>query len=231
MSSKTLSIGDLHGDSHWKEASPDKYDKIIFIGDYFDDFVNSHNKQLENLLDLIEFKKVHPEKVTLLLGNHDVHYYLWHTPLFKQVKASGFSSSLLWKAWHRFKEHHTLFQVAHQINNYLWTHAGLSNGSYNMYFRSICEDLEGTLADKLNLLFKQLHPSLFHIGPERGGSSDYGSIFWADQSETEADHLLNYHQIVGHTPVNTITKMAGLNESIVYIDTRFGDKEAYELEI
>ena len=33
---KTITVPDVHGHDYWKEINPDKYDKIIFIGDYMD---------------------------------------------------------------------------------------------------------------------------------------------------------------------------------------------------
>ena len=35
---KIISIGDLHGKDVWKQIDPANYDKIIFVGDYTDDF-------------------------------------------------------------------------------------------------------------------------------------------------------------------------------------------------
>ena len=69
---KTISIGDIHGRDIWKNVNPSKYDKIIFVGDYVDSFTISNTTILNNLLDIIEFKKSFKNKVILLLGNHDI---------------------------------------------------------------------------------------------------------------------------------------------------------------
>jgi len=67
---KIISVGDLHGNNIWKTIDPELYDKIIFVGDYTDSFHLTDSAILDNLLDLIEFKKSYPDKVFLLLGNH-----------------------------------------------------------------------------------------------------------------------------------------------------------------
>ena len=35
---KTISIGDIHGSSKWKAVNVKNYDRVIFMGDYVDDF-------------------------------------------------------------------------------------------------------------------------------------------------------------------------------------------------
>jgi predicted phosphodiesterase len=75
---KITIIGDTHGRSKWKnivEKEKDA-DKIIFIGDYFDakDGGYSANRQIENFKEIVEFKRNNPDKVILLIGNHDFHY-------------------------------------------------------------------------------------------------------------------------------------------------------------
>jgi predicted MPP superfamily phosphohydrolase len=69
---RIIAIGDLHGKDCWLTIDPDKYDKIIFVGDYVDASDISREKIVENLEQVIAFKLKHPEKVELLLGNHDI---------------------------------------------------------------------------------------------------------------------------------------------------------------
>ena len=69
-----ITIGDIHGRDDWQAINIRNYDKIIFIGDYVDSFEKSDFAILENLKKIISLKKRHPDKVVLLLGNHDVQY-------------------------------------------------------------------------------------------------------------------------------------------------------------
>lgn len=69
-------IGDVHGKSWWKSLVKDidEVDMIVFLGDYVDSYNISDEQIINNLLDIIEFKKSYEDKVILLLGNHEYNY-------------------------------------------------------------------------------------------------------------------------------------------------------------
>ena len=69
---KILIVPDTHGRDFWKVPNIEEYDKIIFLGDYLDHYPDesTHEHDIENFKDIIEFKKKYPDKVILLLGNH-----------------------------------------------------------------------------------------------------------------------------------------------------------------
>lgn len=75
---KIIVIADIHGRSIWKEiiSKENDFDSVIFLGDYFDTHGGGYsaNRQIENFKDIIAYKKANMDKVTLLIGNHDVHY-------------------------------------------------------------------------------------------------------------------------------------------------------------
>lgn len=236
---RIVAIGDVHGSSEWKKVKSENYDKIIFTGDYVDDFDRTDEEIIQNLKDIIELKKENVDKVVLLLGNHDIQYMLWNTSLFDSVRCTGFRNSYLFHLYHLFETYKDYFQVAYQIQNYLFTHAGISNEAWSLYFlkKASSKEFMGGMENSpivyfLNRLWELKDSSLFHIGKLRGGLSSYGSIFWADMRETVRYPLNGYHQVVGHTPVKVVTKW-GIDSktSITYIDTHYGNKEFYELEI
>jgi len=74
----TLIIPDVHGRTFWKEAvnkHPDSH--VVFLGDYLDPYPwegISTPDAIRNLMEIIEFKRTNPDRVTLLIGNHDIHY-------------------------------------------------------------------------------------------------------------------------------------------------------------
>ncbi len=73
---KTLVLGDTHGRSFWKLAvNIEQPDRVIFVGDYFDSFDIGTEEQLNNFLDILEYKKSGGAEVVLLIGNHDHHYF------------------------------------------------------------------------------------------------------------------------------------------------------------
>lgn len=224
---KTISIGDIHGRDFWKKVDPKKYDKIIFVGDYVDAYHMNGEDILSNLLDIIQFKKDNPDKVILCLGNHDIQY-LWHP----NHRCSGFRPEMLASLYPLFNENRQLFQVAYQIKNYIWTHAGISNAWFDMYSDRLLDRGEDeTLADRLNDISNTNQNWMLHeVGERRGGMRyDVGGITWADRFETISNYLEGFHQIVGHTPIDKITTVGDKDSSITYIDT--AGKQFYELEV
>lgn len=249
---KILSIGDIHGYSTWKkllnykkvdnQIEIDEYDKIIFVGDYCDDYNLSDNDIYDNLLDIIELKKIFPDKVILLFGNHDVQYLLGDRHL-----CSGFRSSMYNRLKLLFKENRNLFQLAYQINNYLWTHAGVHVGFYKELNKLDCIiqrgekrtnlliDKNNNLANILNFCFDNMHDPIFDCGWIRGGKASVGGPLWCDFSEIYKKPLKGYHQIVGHNRRKMIEHFKNYgdkNTSVTFIDClQDGCEKKYIIEI
>jgi len=57
---KLIAIGDIHGRTDWKQIiSNIEFDKVIFVGDYFDTHEDiSPEQQKSNFEDLVEYKKL-----------------------------------------------------------------------------------------------------------------------------------------------------------------------------
>lgn len=236
-------IGDLHGFPVVKELeSNDDFhtaDEVIFLGDYFDAYKFTNAEELDNFGELVSFIRSREEgpKFTLLMGNHDVHYFLWRTRIFRDVRSSGFSSSIVHKAHQFYKDNTDLFHVAWQYKNILATHAGISNNSYHEHIAPYTDPVfEGkNLAFKLNFMFRVLHPGLFAVGQARGGMWNTGGVFWADRRETMTDPLKGYCQVVGHSMVPEITTVYDPDDpetSITYTDvlTLSGEFQYYTIE-
>ncbi len=226
---KIIAIGDIHGRDTWKKVNVDAFDKIIFIGDYVDSRLLSAALIIQNFKEIIALKKVLRDKVVLLLGNHDIHYLFY--PDFLN---GGLMENSQKELIELFVSNRDLFQVAYQVKNYLFTHAGVSINWYTeheQYFKSN----PSTVADVLNVLYFDRKDSdiLFEAGPIRGGRDRFGGIVWADKIETQNDFLVGYHQIVGHTKVPKIERHDGAadDSSITYIDVLSVSESFYELEI
>jgi predicted MPP superfamily phosphohydrolase len=207
-----LIIGDLHGEDSWKlpleyflpnevETNIDKYDFIVFMGDYVDSFTKSNEEIRKNLIDIIELKLKYPEKVILLLGNHELQY------LFdsKEFSCSGYRTEMKYDLFDILNRNKNLFQVSFEIHSntdkYIFTHAGIHRGFYNIYIKQ--HDTEETLSETLNNLYPN-YKALFHVSWYRGGIKKEGGIFWADKIETYTKPLKGYHQIIGHTHTEDI---------------------------
>lgn len=227
---KVMCIGDLHGNNCWKEVPVSDYDKIIFIGDYADNQKVDDNQILRNVQEVVTLKKRFPEKVVLLLGNHDLHY-----SAFPNYKSSGFNKNLQPELTKLFTDEN-LFQVAYQFQSWLFTHAGLSS-SYLNFLNTVIPDFgfdTGNIAERLNRVHSQESQQkyLHVVGRFRGGNYETGGITWADKVETELDYLESIHQVVGHTRVNDILTLTGnLHSSITYIDVLHSTIKFFEKNI
>ena len=81
---KIACIGDVHGESRWKEVTTQIVDHFVFVGDYVDSDHLADDEIWANLQEILAFKLSQPEKVTLLLGNHDLQYMFW--PRFRWLR-------------------------------------------------------------------------------------------------------------------------------------------------
>ena len=75
-----LIIPDIHGRLFWISATRKYPDlPVIFLGDYLDPYTYYEeilpSEALANFKEILDFKKANTERVTLLLGNHDIHYF------------------------------------------------------------------------------------------------------------------------------------------------------------
>lgn len=217
---RLLIIPDVHGRKFWEiaENKTNEYDQIIFLGDYLDPypFENiSVEDAIVNFERIIEFKEMFPDKVVLLLGNHDMPYF----------SSRYFSLSMYHsrhsKTYHAdikgmFKTHKDLFKLSHCEDNILFTHAGCTPIWIHDTFGQEYEVTDvKKLSDKINdlLNIKDGIKSLFVIGEERGGRNRTGSCIWADVHDTmwwqqhepyditpkQTIDVMNMKQVFGHT--------------------------------
>lgn len=231
---KYLFVGDIHN-HYYMFNDIDRLDKeynfnrIIFMGDYVDDWNTTNQESLKTLDKVFELKRNRPGKYTFLIGNHEFSYLGY--------KCSGHkydSEDIMIK---QLTENIDLFDLATSVNCndkiYICTHAGFTNAfikeligdekyyDYVLYYKMV--DMN---QDKLNNLEPFSHASYI-----RGGGYENSSCIWCDRREhsyfSYQESLIPY-QIVGHTPVKTVIEENG----IYFIDTHstyrdgseYGDK-------
>lgn len=220
---RVVTIGDIHGHDTWKNAVyrinedtgeimycyiDNIYDKVVFVGDYVDDWNLPNIDILHNLHEIINFKKQYPDNVVLLWGNHDVAY-------LRNEKVSGFRPEMAPDLYYIFQENRELFQLAYQYKNVIWTHAGIHSGWWQYYVQPVINrekitrftDFLGesdTIAGYLNLMYEFNYEPIFMCSHHRGGHDKVGGPLWADKIEIYTKPLPGYHQIVGHNPVSGI---------------------------
>ena len=247
MKIKTITIGDLHGKDIWEKCADLKilsetpnleteYDKYIFIGDYVESFDKTDKETLDNLQNIVLLKKNYPDKIILLWGNHDLPYYLG----YYRHGCSGYRSQMHEKLNSIFESNKNLFQMAFQIENYIWTHAGIHKGWYENRFSKIASNEELTLAEQLNKSFEKNEHNddcLFDVGYARGGHQAIGGPFWLDKMNLHKP-LERYHQITGHSKVKYIRtdkaeQLAGNpeNTSVTFTACLDTIESFYKLEI
>lgn len=230
---KTLIIGDIHGRMKWKNIiSNEIYDRIIFVGDYFDthDKDYSTNRQIENFKEIIAFKKANMDKVVLLIGNHDYHYMDGIIEKYSgyQIRYSEEIGKELGQALSE-----DLLQMCFSFDDILVSHAGVTN--------TWCKNND---IDKLNVvqsindLFKTSPSSFsFAMGENYSqiGDDITQSPIWVRPRSLHQDQIEGYKQIVGHTqarflmvsetsPIICVDTLGTSGEYLIYEDKKFNVK-------
>ena len=205
MAQHIIIIPDIHGREFWRKAVNELPEDslVVFLGDYLDPYENEWiywTDAFKGLLDVIEFKKTHSEQVTLLFGNHDLHY------LFPELKGTRYNEYKEDVIRATFEKNLDCFQMAVEYvvggKRYLFSHAGVHPEWVRKHF-----DLFGS-ADKMTaetfnrLMFTdEFVAALCDVSALRGGWSRVGSMIWADMDEfvgTKVNESEMY-QICGHT--------------------------------
>jgi len=209
---KIIALGDTHGRDTWKKITAgNDFDKIVFIGDYFD----THEailpqRQMENFRDLVTYKRAYTDKVILLFGNHDYHYLRTADEQysgFQYLHQTGIQELL-----HEAIDEE-LLQMCFVSGKILFVHAGIT--------KTWCEanniDVKN-IEQSVNDLFKY-KPGSFRFTPGRN-FSPYGddicqSPVWVRPGSLLKDRVDNYIQVVGHTPQDKLV----ITDDVILIDT------------
>lgn len=222
---KIIALGDTHGRQYWKYVvNTQEFDKIVFIGDYFDSWDISGKDQINNFLDIIEYKKNNPDKIILLIGNHDHHYFssigYTGTSGYQQVMAPSINTVI-----EDNKDH---LQMAYSHENLLFTHAGVGETFMDIAFGKEEWKVEN-IADDLNELWKHKPHAFTFNGRDSSGDNIGQTPIWIrPRSLMKDSHNLKKEiiQIVGHTgQVSIDIKGKSTNGRYYLIDTLGSSKE------
>jgi predicted MPP superfamily phosphohydrolase len=210
---KTVVIGDVHGRSLWKLiVNQENPDRVVFIGDYFDSFDIKGEEQLNNFLDIIEYKKSNGKEVIMLIGNHDYHYF----PEIGDTGTSGYQAMFSYQINPVLDANREHLQIAYQFDEFLFSHAGISSKFLDSVFGVNGWKLE-TMVEQINELFKY-KPLTFSFGEavsiqklsylDPYGDNEEQSPIWirprslmAANKDTLRKKVI---QIVGHTQVKKL---------------------------
>ena len=143
---KYLIIPDVHGRSFWQrpveECLSGSDCKIVFLGDYLDPYpyewedadtsqalarVKCKEVALDRFKQILDLKKRYPDRVTLLLGNHDCGYAIGSDICDCRTDYGRYR-----EIEDLFKDNRELFQLAEEVNlgdrHIVFSHAGILKG-------------------------------------------------------------------------------------------------------
>ena len=209
---KILIIPDVHGRKFWHKAEEiiNEVDKVVFLGDYLDPYKHegiTFEDALEEFKQIINFKTKYSDKVVLLIGNHDLHYW----PQYKSMWGCRRDDINFDVISYLFVNNINLFQISYKTDKYLFTHAGVQqgwldtiNGKKKARMTTAFKLDKEYSIDNLNDLLYDCHNALWTISEERGGRDPYGSCIWADIYEHLSyfePPIPNIYQVFGHTMI------------------------------
>ena len=225
---KTIAIGDIHGRPYWKQIIEQEQDadRFIFVGDYFDSFTVPGIEQINNFLDIIEFKKSTDKEVILLIGNHDYHYL----PGIEDSGTSGYQTLMAPSIKIVLGDNKEHLQLVYQMGEFLFSHAGISSEwlddniamwdvpNLSMYLNDLFHYKPASIAYRSFKYYNQGDPNERAVLSRGYGDETYqGPIWIRPKSLMEANKdvkrkkITNKEtlrkqiiQVVGHTPQDEI---------------------------
>jgi 3',5'-cyclic AMP phosphodiesterase CpdA len=212
---RALIIPDLHHHTenaeYWLKTQ--SYDRVIFLGDFFDDFGDNANDARQTAFWLRN--RMDSSDDIMLLGNHDAAYMFPHLDAlycsgFSRAKARAIQEVLEPRHWQRFK-------LAHAEQGWLLSHAGFHPAWIKTPAMKPLIDLGGEVMAKAG---RGVVDPLLGAGFDRGGSQPFGGPLWLDWDSFVPTPGLN--QIVGHTPGAEVREKHMLESENYCLDVRNG---------
>ena len=212
---RLVSLGDTHGRLNWKDivAKETNFDKFIFMGDYFDSHEGiSAEQQIENFLEIVEFKKANMDKVVLLIGNHDAHYMG-----FVQESYSGYQYGYAIRINEILKEalKDNLLQMCYKHDIYVFTHAGVTK-TWAANSKIDINDLENSINETF---INEPRYFGFTMGDNysQTGNDITQPPIWVRPEALLSDAIPDIVYVVGHTTVMKLGLMEEL-PNLILID-------------
>lgn len=189
----SLIIPDLHHHTenadHW--LSSQRYDRVIFLGDFFDDFGDNAGDARQTATWLRN--RMDSTDDVMLLGNHDAAYMFPNLDAlycsgFTKAKAKAIHEILKPKHWQRFK-------LAHVEQGWLLSHAGF----HPTWMKTpTMKRITALCAEAMEKAARGLVDPLLGAGYDRDGVQPFGGPLWLDWNSLVP--IPGISQIVGHTP-------------------------------
>ena len=178
-----------------KIVDHEKADKVVYLGDWFDEFGDTPGQARQTALWIKARQKTNPED-EWIWGNHDLPYaYPYRIVQCSgntELKGAAINDVLQPDDWAKFKFHTW-------VGPYLCTHAGLHPSHIEgLDVKNLREHL-ATEEKKAITALKNVERHWFYCaGYARGGSKPFGGITWLDFN-SEFVSIPGVDQIFGHT--------------------------------
>ncbi len=225
MTKRILVVPDIHGSRFWKEPVRkylDTVDRVVFLGDYLDPYRDGNEdiepqQVFDNLMDIVELKLEHREKVVLLKGNHDQHYA---SEIFRDLACGSRCDTVNWSTYNAvFVMNMDLFKLVHMevVKGvpYIFSHAGLTLywlHKVNAELWKLADNKVSLTDPRIIARINELEMSVEGLemlavtGRHRSLTGEKaGSVLWADIEEhairksPKAYGLNKVFQVFGHT--------------------------------
>ena len=183
-------------------AKKHRADKVIILGDYFDDWY-CINRDYDDMLTYLKTLLRSNPSVEVLFGNHELSYMGFPCSGFNYTVSKMLNEALSKDYRFGFAIHYdgVLYSHAGVTLSWLYQNKVLTRNDirFRLPSRGGAELLEKAISnvDKMETFAK--------VGPARGGK-EAPSLVWADLTELIADPA-PVKQVVGHTPVKEITNI------------------------
>ena len=157
---KRLIIPDVHGRDFWREpvkkVLEDTSANIVFLGDYTDPYgaewpndFDYLQHTVDNFKEILELKKQYPDRVTLLIGNHDCGYAIGD-----DICSSRMDHQHRRELENLFRQNRELFQLAEECDiagkHFVFSHAGILKGWADLVWGEEMNDPGFNVVDRLN---------------------------------------------------------------------------------
>ncbi len=217
---KTIIISDIHNRVNWIESalSALDFDRVVFLGDYFDDFHDT----LEDIKKAAKWLKQSlskPDRIHLL-GTHDMWYSFPYNPYLRasgntREKSEAINRILSENDWNKLKLYHC-------EKGFLLSHAGVHQyllGKNNLSTQEILKSIKSATEVALQAAKNgKPHPWL-DAGFSRGGIQVVGGITWLDWYD-EFEPVPHLNQIIGHAELKQPEERHTENSKNYCFDTK-----------
>ena len=231
---KYLVLPDSHGRTFWKEPVKQVLDEtdahIVFLGDYLDPYPyefepgeNYRRIALDLFKEILQLKRDNPQRITLLLGNHDCTYTIGTDICDCRRDRANYQEIVK-----LFEENREIFQIAEETTvngkHFIFSHAGILKGWARQVFGDDIDNEDFNIVDSLNDAWLTSNYGVLNALGDydswRGwGGYQYGSPIWSDirsWCDVKAEDTFGFN-VVGHTQLEDTPVMF---DQIVDLDLR-----------